>query len=368
MLDELKRDFFVSRVGFGQDQGDLQHVLAVKRHPCRPICLLERSTGGELCAAVEYADVVQAQKSPGEHVAPRRVLPVDPPVEIQHQSLKHTFQKTQVRPAKFLLHFEERERGPRVHRRIYIAEVPLVGGHLPIGVGIEIAQHEQELLLGEIEIHQRQGDRVEGEVPGRIPGVLPFVRHRDDVGVEHVKPIHVPNAAPGGIEQRMTLVLLKPLIQIEIVVLLAPQHSRKRLMMYSTLVFAQRLWRDPCIELISVGDPAFECFFETTKRIGHVRPRQTQTEGLAVTSGHVEHVVRCGLGPDFGGVHRLASAGDDVLVKRILYVRRSIGLIPEPLRIAFVLGKKQLRSSIAMEPVFAKLMVRGLNGARSNLA
>ena len=121
--------------------------------------------------------------SPGEHVAPGRVLAVDPPAEIQHQPLKRSFQEPKIRPAEGPLHLVERQRGPGVHRRIHIAEVPLVGGNLPIGVGIETAQHQQQLLLGEIEIHERQGKRVESQVPGGIPGVLPLVRHRDHVGV-----------------------------------------------------------------------------------------------------------------------------------------------------------------------------------------
>ncbi len=127
-----------------------------------------------------------------------------------------------------------------MYRRIHIAEVPLVGGNLPIGVGIETAQHQQELLLGEIEIHQRQGDRVEGQVPGRIPGVLPLVRHGDHVGVQHVKPFHIAHTVAGGFHERMTLVLLQPSIQIEVVVLLAPEHARQRLAVHPPFIFTQR--------------------------------------------------------------------------------------------------------------------------------
>ena len=199
MLDELEGDLLVHRVVFGQDQGDLQHALAVERHPGRPVRLLQRSARRQLRAAVEDADVVQPQEAAGEHVAPGGVLAVHPPVEVQHQPLERSFQEPQVRPAQLLLVLVEAERGPGVHRRIHVAEVPLVGGNLPVGVEVEIAQHQQQLLLGEIEIHQRQGDRVEGQVPGRIPRVLPLVRHRDHVGVEHVEPLRVPHVAAGRI-------------------------------------------------------------------------------------------------------------------------------------------------------------------------
>ena len=75
-----------------------------------------------------------------------------------------------------------------------------------------------------------------------------------------------------------------------------------------------------------------------------------------------------GLGPGLGGIHRLALSRDNVGVERILDVGRRIGLAPQTLRIALVFGEEQLRGAIAMQPVFAQLMVRGLNGARSRFA
>ena len=71
-----------------------------------------------------------------------------------------------------------------------------------------------------------------------------------------------------------------------------------------------------------------------------------------------------GLGPRLGGIDRLALSGDDVGVERILDVGRRVGLAPQTLCVALVLGEEQLRGAIAMEPVLAQLMVRGLNGAR----
>ena len=50
---------------------------------------------------------------------------------------------------------------------------------------------DRRLLLGEINVHQRQGDGVEGQVPDCVPGVLPLVRHGDDVRVVHVEPVLV---------------------------------------------------------------------------------------------------------------------------------------------------------------------------------
>ena len=78
-----------------------------------------------------------------------------------------------------------------MHGRIYVAEVPFIGRNLSVGMGIQVAQHQQKLLFSEVEVHQRKRKRVEGQVPRRIPGILPFVGHGDDVAVEHVEPVGV---------------------------------------------------------------------------------------------------------------------------------------------------------------------------------
>ena len=202
VLDELEGDLLVDRVGLGQDEGDLQHALAVERHPRRAVRLLQRAAGRQRRAAVEDADVVEAEEAAGEDVAPRRVLAVDPPVEVQHQALERVLQELEVLPAELLLVLVEPQRRPGVHRRIDVAEVPFVGGDLPARMEVQVAQHQQQLLLGEVEIHLRQGDRVEGEVPRRVPRILPLVGHGDHVGVEHVEPFRVPHAADGALPAR----------------------------------------------------------------------------------------------------------------------------------------------------------------------
>ena len=75
-------------------------------------------------------------------------------------------------------------------RWVDIAEVPLVGRDLAVGVHVLFADREIELLLGEVGIDQ-QSDSVEGQVPRRVPRVFPLVRHGDDVTVEHVEPLAV---------------------------------------------------------------------------------------------------------------------------------------------------------------------------------
>ena len=285
----------------------------------------------------------RSQKAAGEDVAPGRILAIDPPVEVQHQSLKRPFQKTQVGPAQLSLVLVQPERGPGVHRRIDVAEVPLVGRDLPARVEVQAAQHQQQLLFGEIKIYQRQRNRMKSQVPGRIPRILPFVRHGDHVAVEHVEPFGIAHVMADRLEQRMALVLSQPLLQVEIVELLAPEQSSQRLPVHPAFVFVQRVGRNPVVEFVGVGDAAFERLFETAKSIFYLGGRQTQPNRLAAAGGHLDGIVGRRLGPRLGGIHRFTASRDDVLVERILDVGRSIGLAPQKLRIALVFGEEQLR-------------------------
>ena len=79
--------------------------------------------------------------------------------------------------------------GPRVHRRVHVAERPLVGRELAVGVHVPLAQEEDELLLREAGSISANGMHVERQVPGGVPGVLPLVGHRDDVAVVEVRPL-----------------------------------------------------------------------------------------------------------------------------------------------------------------------------------
>ena len=166
----------------------------------------------------------------------------------------------------------------------------------------------------------------------------------------------------------MALVLLKPSIQIEVVELLAPEHARQRLAVHAPLVLVQRRRRNPGVEFVRVGDSALDDVLEIAE--GLVRPggRQTETDGPASAGGHVEGVVRGRLGPDPGRVDRVAAARDDELVEGVLDVGSRTGLVPETGRVRLILGEEQLEGSIAVKPVVAELMVRGLDDAGCHLA
>ncbi len=166
----------------------------------------------------------------------------------------------------------------------------------------------------------------------------------------------------------MALVLDQPLLQVEVVILLAPEHPRQRLAVHPALVFAESFRRDPPVEFVRVSDPALEDPLEALEGIFRRGGCEPQADRPAAAAGHVEDIVGRSLGPRLGGIHRFALSLDEVRVESILDVGRSAGLAPETLRIALILGEQQLRASIAVQPVLAQFMVGGLNGARRHLA
>ena len=81
-------------------------------------------------------------------------------------------------------------------------------------------------------------------------------------------------------EQRVALVLAQPALQVEVVELLAPHHSGERLPVYPALVVAERLWRDPLVELVGVGDPGLEHTLEAVEPFPCRRACQAQADRL----------------------------------------------------------------------------------------
>ena len=132
------------------------------------------------------------RKPPSKTFRPRAVLAVDPPGEVQQQLLKTTLEPVRVAFARFsLVQAVGEDGGPGMNRRVDVAEIPLVGRNLAVGVHVALAQHQLQLLLAEIRVHQRQREDVESEVPGRVPGILPLVRHGNHIAVVHVVPVVV---------------------------------------------------------------------------------------------------------------------------------------------------------------------------------
>jgi hypothetical protein len=114
--------------------------------------------------------------------------------------------------------------------RVHIPKVPLIGWNLPVGVQVVFPQHQHQLVLSKVWVNQADGNNVEGQVPRRIPGILPLVGHGNDVVVLHVEPFavaHAPALIDGG--PGSDTPLPQPQIQIVVEVLLGPHHPGQSL-------------------------------------------------------------------------------------------------------------------------------------------
>ena len=90
---------------------------------------------------------------------------------------------------------------------------------------------------------------MKGKIPGRVPGILPLVRHRDDVAVIHVVPMIVAWGAALRLE-RIGTALGEPLVDIIVVELLGPQHAGQRLAHHVGCIGIERRRDDRGIELV----------------------------------------------------------------------------------------------------------------------
>ena len=158
----------------------------------------------------------------------------------------------------------------------------------------------------------------------------------------------------------MRVVLLQPPVQVEVVVLLRPEHAREGLAVDPALVLAERAGRDPVVELLGVEQPLTERLLERRSQwSGRRALGQPELDGLAAARRHLEHVACRGLRPGLLGVHRIPLPGDHVPMERVLDVRRWVRLAPQPLGVRLVLREQQLRGAAARERVLAQLGMRG---------
>src|SRR5271165_7549346 len=103
VLEELGGDIFVDRIVLRQLERDAHEIQGVHGHPAGSVRLIDVAAGRQLGAAVEDADVVQAEKSALEYVAALGVLAVHPPGEVQNQLVENSLQESEVAPAAALL-------------------------------------------------------------------------------------------------------------------------------------------------------------------------------------------------------------------------------------------------------------------------
>ena len=160
--------------------------------------LLQAAVDGQGGRAVDGADVVEAEEAALEEVVALGVLAVHPPREVEEQLVEDALEELVVLVAGDLPHPQRR---PGVHRRVHVRERPLVRRQLAVRVHVPLAAQQDQLGFRKFSIDVGQRDAVERQIPGRVPGVLPRVWHRDHVRVREVRPFRVA-AAPAFARRR----------------------------------------------------------------------------------------------------------------------------------------------------------------------
>ena len=104
VFDELDAHVGVRRPLERQFPAYFEHVLAEERHPGGTVGLFQVAAGRQRGAAIEHADVVEAEEAAFEHVVPRAILPVHPPGEIEQELVEDALEPFDiaVAPARFV--------------------------------------------------------------------------------------------------------------------------------------------------------------------------------------------------------------------------------------------------------------------------
>jgi hypothetical protein len=239
------------------------------------------------------------------------------------------------------------ERGPGLHWRVHVAEVPLVRRKCAVRVLEPLPAQQDQLVLSERRVDVRQGHAVECQVPGGEPGILPLVRHRHDVeGVEAAPPAVPPGRAARG-RRRLGRVAVQPARNVVVVELLAPEQPAERLAHHHGLIGGRAWRRQLGVELVRLAsaqrDHPVEVGAERARRpgTGVVRPQpQPKLRRRARRDRHL--IPERALGTAPVGVDGRGPA-DHVVVDAVLRVRGGRRRVEQPRHVRLVLAEQRDR-------------------------
>src|SRR5581483_3123054 len=122
------------------------------------------------------------------------------------------------------------------------------------------------LLLRELAVDMGEGNAVKCKIPRGVPGILPLVRHRDDIRVIEMLPFPIAAVASLRGRRRLRWIPFQPFWNIEVEELLAPDHSSERLPLDCTGIRALDSGLHRLIELIGLRAARLQSCRELSKR------------------------------------------------------------------------------------------------------
>ena len=211
-------------------------------------------------------------------------------------------------------------------RRVHVRERPLVGRQLAVRVHVPLAGQSQQLALGERRVEDGQRQTVEGQVPRRVPRVLPGVGHRQDVVVVQLAPVAVA-AVQARIRWRPAgRVAVEPLRDVVVVQLLAPDEPGEGLPLDERLVVVEGPVGERGVERVGLADPGRRRSPPPPARVASVRALGQPEQDRLGRAGRDRQLVAGGhLGPGPGRVDRRRDAIDDRRTDPVLDERRGVG-------------------------------------------
>ena len=179
------------------------------------------------------------------------VFAVHPPGEVEQKFVEDTFEKLPIGfAAHALFDLVDAPRRPGMHRRIYVTESPFVRRQLPVRMHVPLAKKQSQLFLGEVRIDLRERDTVEREIPSRIPGILPLIRHGNNVCIVKIGPLLIAALLARFRRPRSGGIALEPGANVEMIKLLGPEQAGERLPLNIPSVLRNILGSPHRVELV----------------------------------------------------------------------------------------------------------------------
>src|SRR5438046_1688023 len=154
-------------------------------------------------------------------------------------------------------------------------------------------------------------------------------------------------SAVGAIGRRVRLwrVPFNPLGDVEVEVLLAPDHPGEGLALNEARIGVRNVPLQMCVELVGFPEPACENPVEVLEGCAAELATQTQSDLDTAGGGHLPGVPRCGLGAALRRIHNRGVPKNDTIVKAVLEEAGSTGLIPESVVVRLVVAEQQFRGA-----------------------